>query len=81
VTTLAHTLLSDADQSDHWLMRTVLEYSSSDPARSAAASWLAAYERARLGGISAPQAYRDADTAYRAAATRTGLFTHGWTHA
>jgi hypothetical protein len=59
--------------SDRWLMQTLLEHSSSDQAREAAAAWLAAYDTA-LALRSAPaDAHIHADTAYRVAATRAGL--------
>ena len=34
------------DQSDRWLMQTVLEHSSSHPAREVAAAWVGAYDSA-----------------------------------
>jgi hypothetical protein len=60
-------------QSDRWLMQTVVEHSSSDPAREAAAAWLAAYDTALELGLPVAEAHRHADTAYRVVAARVGL--------
>ena len=59
--------------SDHWLMQTLVEHSSSDQAREAAATWLAAYDAALALGAAAEQAHVQADAAYRVVATRSGL--------
>ena len=66
------------DQSDRWLMQTVLEHSSSDPARDAAAAWVDAFDAALAFGAAASQAQVFADAAYRATATVTGLPTGNW---
>ena len=60
-------------QSDRWLMQSLVEHSSSDQAREAAAAWLAAYDTALALGGGAAEAHAHADTAYRVAATRAGL--------
>jgi hypothetical protein len=66
--------LSPVDaNSDRWLMQTLVEHSSSDQAREAAAAWLAAYDTALALGAVAEEAHVQADAAYRAAATRSGL--------
>jgi hypothetical protein len=54
-------------------MQSVAEHSSSDPAREAAAAWLAAYDAALAVGVADVDAGVHADTAYRVAATRAGL--------
>ena len=59
--------------SDRWLMQTLVEHSSSDPAREAAAAWLAAYDTALAFGADTLSAHIHADTAYRVAAVRAGL--------
>ena len=66
------------DQFDRWLMQTVLEHSSSDPAREAAAAWVDAFDAALALGAAASQAQVFADAAYRATATVTGLPTGNW---
>ena len=48
-------------------MQSVAEHSSSDPAREAAAAWLAAYDAALALGVAG------ADAAYRVTAIRAGL--------
>ena len=58
--------------SDRWLMQTLVEYSSSDQAREAAATWLAAYDTALALGAVAEEAHVQADAAYRVATTRAG---------
>ena len=68
------------DQFDRWLMQTVLEHSSSDPAREAAAAWVDAFDAALALGAAASQAQVFADAAYRATATVTGLPTGHWRH-
>ena len=68
-----HTLLDGNDQSDRWLMQTVLKHSGSDPARAAAAAWLDAYDAAVALGAATLQAQVLADAAYRATATFSGL--------
>ena len=55
------------------LMQTLVEHSSSDQAREAAAAWLAAYDTALALGVAALEAAVHADAAYRVAATRAGL--------
>ena len=70
---ISRTLFPLLPQSDRWLMQTVVEHSSSDPAREAAAAWLAAYDTALALGLPVAEAHRHADTAYRVAATRAGL--------
>jgi hypothetical protein len=59
-------------------MQTVLEHSSSRPAREVAAAWLDAYDAALALGAAARQAHVVADAAYRATATRAGLSDCGW---
>jgi hypothetical protein len=54
-------------------MEAVVEHSSSDQAREAAAAWLAAYDTAVALGSPTTAAQAHADVAYRAAAARTGL--------
>jgi hypothetical protein len=54
-------------------MESLVEYSSSDQARQAAAAWLAAYDTALASGLPTTEALRHADAAYRVAATRAGL--------
>ena len=66
------------DQSDRWLMQTVLEHSSSDSARTAAAAWLDTFDAALALGAAAPHAHMLADAAYRATATMAGLPTGDW---
>ena len=51
--------------SDRWLMQSVAQHSSSDPAREAVSAWLAAYDAALALGV--------AGAAYSAAAIRAGL--------
>ena len=68
------------DQSDRWLMHTVLEHSSSHPAREAAASWVGAYDAALALGAAVSRAQVLADAAYRATATVTGLPIGDWRH-
>ena len=70
---VSSTLAPVGPQPDRWLMQTVLLYSSSDAARDAAAAWLTAYATALDLGFDDGQAHLDADSAYRAAATHTGL--------
>jgi hypothetical protein len=78
VTNLARNSLSGDDQSDHWLMQTILEHSSSDSARTAAAAWLDTFDAALALGAAAPHAHMVADAAYRATATMAGLPTGDW---
>jgi hypothetical protein len=78
VTNLAHKSFSGDDRSDHWLMQTVLEHSSSDSARDAAAAWVDAYDGTLALGAPASQAQVLADAAYRATATLAGLPTGDW---
>ena len=59
--------------SDRWLMQSVAEHSSSDPAREAAAAWLAAYDAALALGVAGAEAAAHADAAYRVTAIRAGL--------
>jgi hypothetical protein len=73
-----HTLLDGNDQSDRWLMQTVLKHSSSDQARAAAAAWLDAYDAAVVLGAATAQAQVLADAAYRATTTLVGLPTGDW---
>jgi hypothetical protein len=54
-------------------MQSLVEQSSSDQAREAAAAWLAAYDTALALGVSPAGAHAHADTAYRGAASRVGL--------
>ena len=68
------------DQSDRWLMQTVLEHSSSHPAREVAAAWVGAFDAALALGAAASQAQVLADAAYHATATMTGLPTGDWRH-
>ena len=68
------------DQSDRWLMQTVLEQSSSHPAREAAAAWVEAYDAALALGAPVSRAQVVADAAYRTAATMAGLPTGDWRH-
>ena len=70
---ISRTLFPLQPQSDRWLMQTVVEHSSSDQAREAAAAWLAAYDTALALGLLDAEAHRRADTAYRVAAARAGL--------
>ena len=70
--------LYGSDQSDRWLMQTVLEHSSSHPARRAAAAWVDAYDGALALGAAASRAQVLADAAYRATATMAGLPTGDW---
>jgi hypothetical protein len=72
--------LSSNDQSDRWLMQTVLEHSSSHAAREAAAAWIDAYDAALTAGAAVSRAQALADAAYRATATTTGLPTIDWRH-
>ena len=66
--------LSPVDpNSDRWLMQTLVEHSSSDQAREAAAAWLAAYDTALALGAATAEAHIHADAAYRVAAIRAGL--------
>ena len=58
---------------DRWLTEAVVRLSSSPQAREIAGSWLAAYRAARAVGRAEAQARRQADAAYREAATRSGL--------
>jgi hypothetical protein len=74
------TSLYGNDQSDRWLMQTVLEHSSSHPAREAAAAWVEAYEAALALGTDASQAEVLADAAYRSTAITAGLATGDWRH-
>ncbi|HEY1297144.1 MAG TPA: hypothetical protein VGJ60_29045 [Chloroflexota bacterium] len=67
-----------SDQSDRWLMQTVLEHSSSHPAREAAAAWVGAYDAALALGAAVSRAQLLADAAYRATATFVGLPTGDW---
>jgi hypothetical protein len=66
------------DQSDRWLMQTVLEHSSSHPVREAAAAWVGAYDAALALGTAVSQAQVVADAAFRSAATIAGLSTGDW---
>jgi hypothetical protein len=59
-------------------MQTVVEHSSSDPARVAAAAWVDAYDAALALGAATSKAQVLADAAYRATATMTGLPTGDW---
>jgi hypothetical protein len=61
-------------------MQTVLEHSSSRPARQAAAAWVGAYDAALALGAAVSRAQLLADAAYRATATVTGLPTGDWRH-
>ena len=70
---ISRTLFPVQPQSDRWLMQTLVEHSSSDRAREAACAWLAAYDTALGLGAVAEEAHVQADAAYRAIATRTGL--------
>ena len=70
---ISRTLFPLQPQSDRLLMQTVVEHSSSDPAREAAAAWLAAYDTALVLGVDSELAHLHADTAYRVAASRAGL--------
>jgi hypothetical protein len=72
------TSLYGNDQSDRWLMQTVLEHSRSDLARTAAAAWVHAYDAALVLGAAVSKAQALADAAYRATATMTGLPTGDW---
>jgi hypothetical protein len=66
--------LSPVDaNSDRWLTQTLVEHSSSDQAREAAAAWLTAYDTALALGAVAEEADLQAEAAYRSAATRSGL--------
>jgi hypothetical protein len=67
-----------SDHADRWLMQTVLEHSSSRPAREVAAAWLDAYDAALALGAAAPQAHVVADAAYPASARRAGLPDGAW---
>jgi transcriptional regulator with XRE-family HTH domain len=58
---------------DRWLMQSLVEHSSSDPAREAAAAWLAAYDAALALGVVDAEAAVHADAAYRVAAIGAGL--------
>jgi hypothetical protein len=73
-----HTHLYGNDQSDCWFMQTVLQHSSSPPAREAAAAWVGAYDAALALGAAASRAQVLADAAYRATASVTGLPTGDW---
>jgi hypothetical protein len=66
------------DRSDRWLMQTVLEHSSSYPAREAATAWVDAYDAALALGAAASRAQVLADAAYRSTATMAGLPTGDW---
>jgi hypothetical protein len=68
------------NQSDRWLTQTVLEHSSSHPAREAAAAWVDAYDAALALGAAASRAQVLADAAYRATASTAGLPTGDWRH-
>ena len=72
--------LCSNDQSDRWLMQTVLEHSSSHPAREAAAAWVDAFDAALARGAAVSRARVIADAAYRATATVTGLPTSDRRH-
>jgi hypothetical protein len=74
------TPLYATDQSDRWLMQTVIEHSSSHPAREAAAAWVDAYDAALALGAAASQAQVLADAAYRSTVTTAGLPTGNWRH-
>jgi hypothetical protein len=54
-------------------MQSLVEHSSSDPAREAAIAWLAAYDTALALGVAPEEAHFRADAAYLVAATRTSL--------
>ena len=73
-------LLYASDRVDRWLMQTVLEHSSSHPAREAAAAWVDAYDAVLALGAAASRAQVLADEAYRATATMAGLPTGDWRH-
>ena len=68
------------DQPDRWLMQTVLQHSSSHPAREAAAAWVDAYDAALALGAAVSRTQVLADAAYRATATMSGLPTGDWRH-
>ncbi len=70
---ISHSLFPVQPESDCWLMQTLVEHSSSDQAREAAAAWLAAYDTALALGVEAEEAHVQADAAYRVVATRAGL--------
>jgi hypothetical protein len=74
------TSLYGNDQSDRWLTQTVIQHSSSHPAREAAAAWVHAYDAALALGVAASRAQGLADAAYRATAAATGLPTRDWRH-
>jgi hypothetical protein len=59
-------------------MQTVLEHSSSHPAREAAAAWVGAYDAALALGAAVSRAQLLADAAYRTTATVTGLTNGDW---
>jgi hypothetical protein len=59
--------------SDRWLMQSLVEHSSSDQAREAAAAWVVAYDAALALGVAEAEASVHADAAYSAAAIRAGL--------
>ncbi|HEY2595496.1 MAG TPA: hypothetical protein VGK33_16515, partial [Chloroflexota bacterium] len=73
VTEVRRILVHGNDHPDRWLMQSVIEASSSEQAREAAAVWLASYDAALGLGAAVQQAHVVADTAYRASAARTGL--------
>ncbi len=70
---ISHNLFPVQPQSDRWLMQTLVEHSSSDQAREAAAAWLAAYDTALELGAVAKEAHLQADAAYLIVAARAGL--------
>jgi hypothetical protein len=76
-----HIPLYSNDQPDRWLMQSVLDYSSSDLARAAAAAWVDAYDAALSLGATSPKAQMLAESALHAISTVTGLPAADWSHA
>jgi hypothetical protein len=72
-----HIPLYNNDQPDRWLMQSVLDHSSSDLARAAAAAWVDAYDALSLGATS-PKAQMLAESALRTIPTIAGLPTGDW---
>jgi hypothetical protein len=69
------------DQPDRWLTQSVLEHSSSDQARAAAAAWVDAYDAALSLGATSPKARILAESALRAVPPVAGLPAGDWTPA
>jgi hypothetical protein len=73
MTQVSRNLFPVHPHADRWLMQSLVEHSSSDRAREAAAARLAAYDTALALGLPAAEAHCHADMAYRVAAARAGL--------